>query len=337
MNKLYIDGIIYSLQKHGGISTVFNELITRLPFDFYNLILYNNNNFKHNQSTNNLIYKQRTLERYRQISINSEYKLFHSTYYRNPVQKNLKIIQTVHDFIYERFHNGIKRRVHVLQKSNAIKNADIIICVSNNTKIDLLNYYGANLENKCKVIHNAASTDFFQLNYDCNKSQVLYIGNRSGYKNFKSLVLALKNLLELNLVIVGSSLTKDDLFFLHKYLPKRFTYLGHLTNEELNIQYNISLCLVYPSLYEGFGIPILEAMQSGCPVLAINNSSIPEIIPDKNYLLEIGSIDEIQLHLNKMTNLDYRNKFINYGLMRSEQFNWEKTYSKTFQIYNSLL
>jgi mannosyltransferase len=120
-------------------------------------------------------------------------------------------------------------------------------------------------------------------------------------------------------------------------LPKRFTYLGHLTNEELNIQYNISLCLVYPSLYEGFGIPILEAMQSGCPVLAINNSSIPEIIPDKNYLLEIGSIDEIQLHLNKMTNLDYRNKFINYGLMRSEQFNWEKTYSKTFQIYNSLL
>jgi mannosyltransferase len=337
MNKLFIDGIIYSLQKHGGISTVFNELIKRLPYDYYNLILYNKNNFNYIKSTNNLIYKPRILERYREINLNTEYKLFHSTYYRCPANKKMKSIQTVHDFIYERFNKGIKKRVHILQKSKAIKNADVIICVSNNTKNDLLNYYGASFENKCKVIHNAASSNFRQLNYIINKTQVLYIGNRSSYKNFKSLVLAISKVFELNLVIVGSCLTKDEQIFLQKNLPNRFTHLGYLSNEELNIQYNISLCLVYPSLYEGFGIPILEAMQSGCPVLAVNNSSIPEIIPEKKFLLETGNVDEIELSLKKMLNVDYRNSFINYGLNRAKDFNWENTYKNTLQIYNSLL
>ena len=336
MQKLLIDGIIYSLQKEGGISTVFNEIIKRLPKDYFLLSLYKKNNFKLNTKLNLITLNYRILERYRKFDYKFKNTIFHSTYYREPINKDVKIVQTVHDFIYEKYINGIKQNIHTYQKSKAIKNADIIICVSNNTKSDLLNYYGSSYENKCKVIYNAASEDFYNIKNIEKINQVLFIGQMSGYKNFNALVLAISRIGFLKLAVIGSEFTREEFIFLKKHIPNKFVNLGYLTNYEVNIQYNISFCLVYPSIYEGFGIPILEAMQSGCPVIAVNSSSIPEII-DPKYLMSIGSSEEIENSILALMNDDYRNECINYGLKKCLAFHWDKTYNQTYKIYNSLL
>ncbi len=335
--SLFIDGIIYSIQKYGGISTVFNELLKRLPDYFYELGLFNNNYFNLNFEIPIKLEKERLFERYKNCNIYNNYSIFHSTYYRVPNNKNVKIIQTVHDFIYEKFQTGLRKQIHTIQKSNAIKNSDFIICVSNNTKNDLIDLYGTNFENKCIVIHNAASSDFYQIPDISKLNQILFIGNRKGYKNFNSIIKAISLFNDFTLVVVGDQFTFDEINLLEKYIPKKYKNLGNISNEKLNLEYNKSFCLIYPSLYEGFGIPILEAMQSGCPVIAYNNSSIPELIDNPDFLLNYGTTEELLFKLESILIMSKRDELINYGLSRSKLFNWDHTYNKTMDLYNSLL
>jgi mannosyltransferase len=335
--KLFIDGIIYSLQTNGGISTLFNELIKRLPLDFYHLSLYKNNNFNININANNIFFNEyRNFERYRNCKINKKMKLFHSTYYRLPDDKKVISIQTIHDFTYEKYSSNIKKYIHVAQKRNAIYNSDILICVSNNTKSDLINYYGSKFEDRCKVIYNAASNDYFNHNKDgIYKQNILFIGQRSGYKNFNFVLKTLKYNKSFFLDIIGGGdLTKDELNFLEREMPYRYKFWGNVTNKTLNDLYNISFCLLYPSLYEGFGIPILEAMQAGCPVIAFNNSAISEIVDRNENLLISDDISEISFFLEKLNNTEFRQTIIKYGIERSKYFSYNNTFNQTMNLYN---
>jgi mannosyltransferase len=339
-DTLYIDGIIYSLQKFGGISSVFNEIIRRLPPNYFKIGLYKNNYFQQDIADTNIIFHEnRLLERYRDIeNLSNEYKIFHSTYYRLPKNtNNLKIVQTVHDFVYEKYKKGLKRNIHSLQKKRSIYNADKIICVSQNTKNDLLEFYGNQFENKCTVIHNAPSNEFYNFNIsNIYNNIVLFIGHREGYKNFISLVKAMVDTKDLFLNIIGGpELNKNEITLLNKYLYGRYKYLGYVSNSKLNILYNNAYCLAYISLYEGFGIPILEAMKCGCPIIAINSSSIREIIPNKDMLINTGELEEITFFLKKLINKQFRLFCIQQGFLISSNFSLDKQYTETLKIYNS--
>ena len=157
--KLYIDGIIYSLQKKGGITILFNELINRLPKNYCTVGIEDSINISfNNQLVHN--YKHRLLERLMPAVSNTKCDIFHSTYYRTPQKKHKYNILTVHDFVNEKYNKGFRKTIHSYQKSKAINAADLIICVSKSTKIDLINMYGSSFDEKTVVIYNGVSHDF---------------------------------------------------------------------------------------------------------------------------------------------------------------------------------
>jgi len=335
---ILFDGIIYKLQSSGGVSVVFNELLSRLPRESYTLL-----GFKEepplNLSSENYIYESpRILERYRRALISHNFDLFHSTYYRLPAVKSCKVVTTVHDYTYERFASGFRRAVHSFQKRKCISESDKIICVSENTRQDLLEFSGASYEERTVVIHNGVSSDYYFRPEIDTEPQLIFVGARSGYKNFKSVVYALSSIEDINLVCVGGGgLSRTELKFLEKYLSGRYRHTGYLTNSELNLEYNRSLCLIYPSMYEGFGIPILEAMRAGCPVIAINSSSIPEVAGEAAILMDTGEPDEILNALKSIMFSTVRDDLVVKGLAQSKKFTWDETFKKTLDVYEELL
>ncbi|WP_387491267.1 glycosyltransferase family 4 protein [Photorhabdus sp. RM96S] len=348
---IIIDGIIFSLQNAGGISVYYNELLKRLKKSEINhtLYLYNNNNkiISKEEIVTPQISKTRlniNLERYLNFPLLEEKPntIFHSSYYRLPYTKNksTKIITTVHDFTYEKFSPFFKRNIHHWQKQRAIINSDIIICISENTKNDLIEYIPQAVNKDIRVIYNGVSDDFHKINNKItfNKRFVLFIGARDGYKNFTNAVKALKNRDDLELRIVGGGpLNEKEKILLDDNIKNRYIKIDYITNKDLNLLYNHAYALLYPSLYEGFGIPLLEAMKAGCPVIASNSSSIPEIASDCALLLESPNFKNIFSALEILENLNSRENLIKKGLIQSSLFSWDKTFSQLNNVYNELI
>jgi mannosyltransferase len=344
---IFIDAIIFSLQKYGGITTYFKNLIEILDREnTESSVLIYNHDVKF--ASNRFIFQnKRLLERIRSIKIvNKEKKaiLLHSSYYRYSKCKNVKNVITVYDFIYEKFEkNIIKKYIHVIQKNLAVKNSSAIICISESTKNDFLEYYPNYDHQKIFVTHLAHSTKSVEFAKEFNFDKkflnpyCLFVGMRSFHKNFKSCVLALKSLDVDFKIIGGGSLSKDELRLLDTCIPGRYQHLLNIDNESLNKYYEGAICLLYPSIYEGFGLPILEAMANGCAVITTNASSIPEVAGDAAILLEDPSPIFIQDSIKFLTEPTNNRSIINKGFRNCEKFSWEKTIKKTLDIYHQIL
>ena len=345
--KLALDNIIFSLQNSGGISSYWYELVVRvikennIDLTFIEDQKNQKNIFrkKLDLNTNNIVkYNTNLISRILPLKlIDTTNQIFHSSYYRVVKSKKCKNITTVHDFIPERLYNA-KFSFNSLMKKKAINNTDVFITVSENTKSDLLYYYPKINPNNINVIYNGVSEDYFQMesnsNYDDNFS-VLFVGSRANYKNFEFAVNLISKFDKIKLNIVGKELNREEIIFLKSKLPKqRWDLILNPTNEELNVLYNTSLLLLYPSSYEGFGIPVIEAMKAGCPVLALKSSSIPEIAGTAAVLIDKLSINDFYDGLcNIILNRTY---FVKAGLENSTRFSWDKTYLETIQVYNKV-
>lgn len=311
--KIILDNIIFTLQRSGGISVVWFELLSRLIRDGKKIscLSYSNRNiFIKKISFDKTINIQRNnffifFRRYCDLILRNEKErfIFHSSYYR--ITRNSKAINitTVHDFTYEYYCSGLSRIIHSWQKRRAILNSDYIICISESTKKDLLKFVPEVKEDKIRVIYNGVSEDYHVLSLRelatvqlpfPKQTYVVFVGSRVGYKNFELSVHAISKT-TLNLVIVGAPLNRLELVLLQQNFKdmKRVYCANRISNQELNILYNNAFALLYPSLYEGFGIPVIEAQKAGCPVIAYNGSSIPEIIGDKTLLINSDLETEI--------------------------------------------
>ncbi|WP_220797582.1 glycosyltransferase family 4 protein, partial [Paraclostridium bifermentans] len=271
--------------------------------------------------------------------------IFHSSYYRIANQRNVINIVTVHDFTYEYFISGLAKKIHVLQKKNAIKKSDGIICVSENTKEDLIKFYPYIDENKIKVIYNGVSDDFYNIEDSENKNNnrysqqkfIMFVGDRSGYKNFDVAIKVVENMENYKLMIIGGKeLSQYEIRLLKNSIGDRYEHLKGISNEELNILYNSAFCLLYPSSYEGFGIPVIEAMKSGCPVVAMKCSSIPEVAGNAGVLVENKNYDEFIEAVKKLENQPFRGNIIKAGFKQAQKFSWEKTYKDTVEFYKEI-
>lgn len=359
MNCL-IDNIIFSLQKSGGISVVWQEHLKRLlqeslfdcVFIEYDDAEKNIQRKSINIPENRIELKSSTgIDIRRFVNIKSQYKsphIFHSSFYRVEKSKHAHNITTVHDFTYFKFFGGIKRFVNCGQQFFAIKNSDSIICVSENTKRDLLEILPYVKEEKIHVIHNGVNSSYkpidnskysLDLPFD-DSGFILYVGSRSAeYKNFRKTVEVCSRINMPLVMAGGGNLSTNEIHLLKTYSPKfKFYLYPHLSNDQLNELYNRALALLYPSVYEGFGIPILEAQRAGCPVIAINTSSIPEVIGNSDLLLNDSSVESIVDAVKAiMTDTRLKNSEIQKGLMNSSEFSWEKTYEKTINLYKDIL
>lgn len=355
MIMIYIDGIVFSLQRSGGISLVFTELLKKLSkdnfLDFilleYRLGIYFNIFRKPLIFSNNFLLKSKVLSIYRYLNVNIQYNerfIFHSSYYRICNNKNAINITTVHDFIYEYYVSGLPRYIHSWQKNRAIRKSKYIICISESTKRDLLIFLPDVDPKKIKVIYNGVSNDYYPLPvlpqekiYFPPYSYVLFVGSRSGYKNFNLAVEAVAST-SLNLLIVGSPLSSKEKHYLDKLLGrKRYHVESGIDNSLLNIYYNGAYSLLYPSAYEGFGLPVVEAQRAGCPVIAYNASSIPEIIGDTPLLLNNLSVNSITQALDIIKEPLLRSIIVEKGLCNAQRFSWDRMYEEVIQLYKEAL
>lgn len=350
MIRVILDNIIFSLQKSGGISVVWSEMLKRLQFNNMNFecIEYDSiSNINRRQLNLNFesiqVRKAKFLSFARYLSpkiIKNEKFIFHSSYYRicnNPKAIN---ITTVHDFTYEYYYTGLERKIHLWQKYRAISKSDYVICISENTKHDLLKFLPEVDSAKIRVIYNGVSDDYFlikeggtlKLPFDL-ETYVLFVGSREKYKNFE---LTVKSVAynKLKLVIVGAPLHTKELQFLQNELGKsNFVEMGRVSNEKLNYLYNGAIALLYPSEYEGFGIPILEAQKAGCPVIAYNASSIPEVIGDTPLLLDTLSVESVTKCFDTLKVKEQREKIVCKGSENVKRFTWDKMYQQVIELY----
>jgi len=357
MSMIYFDNIIYTIQRTGGISVVWYELLNRIIKDndfetsFIEFNNANNNIFrrqldiKQDKIINNYKSKSCIWRRYFNVKLPKSPIpfIFHSSYYRVCKNKEAINITTVHDFTLEYYGKFIEKKLHCWQKYRAIKKSDYIICISENTKKDLLKFLPNIDESKIRVIYNGVSDDYFNIDKTQEhklpfekESYILYVGARYHYKNFDFAIDAVAKSNK-KFLIVGNKLTREEIKLIDTRLgTDRYKYVGRVENKELNILYNYAFCLLYPSYYEGFGIPIIEAQKSGCPVIALKGSSVSEIIGDKTLLLDKIEIDDVLNKFEIIADNQKREHVIKLGIENALKFKWEKMYNQIKDIYTNI-
>lgn len=357
--NLCLDNIIFSLQRAGGISVYWSELWSRLLRDKLSAVAIeaqgaNQNIFRANVN----IPSQQTrvdtrpvrLARYMRAPTRpGRDELVHSSYYRKPSSERLPHVQSCYDFTYERFWRGPARWVHSWQKRQAVGSANGVICISESTRRDLLHYCPHVREENTCVIHLGFSDAFKRLPVQEAQALVashtthdvpysVFVGDRSAYKNFTVAVNAVAQCPGHRLVVVGGGPLKEgDLAHLERWLPGRWTHVDRAPSTLLNALYNRAHALIYPSSYEGFGIPVIEAMAAGCPVIAVNASSIPEAAGDAGLLLDRADADGVADQLRRLDDVVFRADVQTRGFQNSLRFSWESCYQETLSFYARFL
>lgn len=306
--KVVFDNIIYNLQRYGGISVVWNELLSRAKADKdLDVVIID---FTHGQ-------EPRFMERYRIPDYKAETpSIFHSSYFRILPQEGVYNVTTVHDLTYHFYRRGLAKAVHLWEERRALQHSEAVICVSENTKRDLLNFYPWVKEEKIQVVYNGVSDVFHPISSVQKKGYMLFVGNsQADYKRY-DVAQEVARLTGIELVTAAG-----------------------VSLEQLNTMYNEALCLLYPSDYEGFGIPVIEAQRAGCPVIAQNHSSIPEVIGEKGLMVQhdtpqrmAAEMADIVRQLQSRPTQD----MIEAGFENARRFSWDNTYQQVKQVYENI-
>lgn len=273
--------------------------------------------------------------------------LIHETYY-SPVKvapSKAKVVITVHDMIHEIFPECFPGRDDTrIKKAVAVRRADHVICVSENTRQDLVRFLEVDPA-KTSVVHHGYELQSLPTGLRrCEASYILYVGSRSGYKNFDRLLQAYAAYSSIHeefqlVTFGGGALTRHERSRIQELGGGRWQ-VRHFSggDEVLADLYESAHVLVYPSLYEGFGIPPLEAMSVGCPVLCSDRSSLPEIVGDAAGFFDPESVDSIVAELNRVLfDSVYRQALIKKGRLQCTKFSWQGCAQKTLDVYRRVI
>ena len=365
--KIAYDYQVFIQQPYGGISRYFFEISKRISYlnkvsnvsilspvyiNEYIKPLKSNLKVK-GRKIANLPKSQRLMCLFNRFFSSMQLKklkpdILHETYYsRKTISSgNEKLIVTVYDMIHELFPLYFHSSDNTSQlKREAIDRADHIICISENTRKDLISLFGIEKE-KTSVVHLGVSLNYQDSPIEIKQSKeyILYVGSRFGYKNFRNLVIAYSSNKALNdrynlIAFGGGNFTLEEKkFFEEVGLNENKLIYESGTDEKLVNFYRAASLFVYPSLYEGFGIPPLEAMSLNCPVACSNSSSMPEVVGNAGAFFDPSSVISISNAIESVLgDVSYKNQLISRGKNRIKHFSWDKCSQKTYEIYQKVI
>ena len=282
--------------------------------------------------------------------------LYHATHYVLPAWVPCRAVVTIHDIIHLLYPEYLPGPLAFFYAQRMIRRAltrgDRIIAVSQNTKSDLMDYFEADGE-KIRVIYNGVGEHFRERLADSERRQLLapldidgpyllFVGNPKPHKNLDNVVKAFARALQLEsfpgkLVCVGDRNNRD--FKLrqraeHYGISEHLHLVGHVDVNTLRALYQGARLFVYPTLYEGFGLPVIEAMASGVPVITSNNSALKEIAEGYAQLVDPLDVEEMARAIAScMTDEEQRSALAELGRRRADDFRWQTAAEQTLDTY----
>ena len=333
--RLLLEPQIFNNQKFGGISRYYTEIFSFLLNEKgveFDIPLYYTNNIYFNESNLISTTQKRVLFLVRFLTSmgislrgkinkknynkstralrNKDYDLviptYFDTYFLNFID-NKPFVLTVYDMIHELYPQFFENGEEIINnKKILIQKATKIIAVSNNTKSDILKFYPHVDSSTIEVIYHGNSIEINNnVKLNLPEKYILFVGIRSFYKNFIFFINSIKELLlsDENLYVVcagGGKFNDEEIIFINELGLNNQVIYYHFKEDELGLIYSNAKCFVFPSEYEGFGIPILEAMSCGCPVILTNNSSFPEVAGEAGIFFELNDENDLK---NKVTSV----------------------------------
>lgn len=357
--KILIDNQVYENQYFGGISRYFNELQRDNPviekMEAYEYRAPDRKNFyeklrlKINPALNkpsqripgkNEFYQNQLKDR--------KFDIFHPTYYDNYFLESLDkpFVLTVHDMIHEKYPEYFGLSPDSINKRRLCEKADKIIAISETTKKDLIEVFGTS-EDKIEVIYHATnfeSVSATQPEFDIkDRRYLLYTGNREVYKNFLTFLVAVAPILidnkELILICTGPGFNRVEKKWITDLQLEASIKQYYCNNDnELAYLYRNAECFVFPSLYEGFGLPLLESFACECPVVSSSGGALMEIAGEAAVYFNPKNLRSIRESLYKVISDEgLKRDLINLGKKRLENFTWDKCRKATLQVYSGII
>lgn len=356
---------MFSYQKFGGITKYFMELMKNIGPQNHQVklgLLFSEN---HYLQENRILFKKGNLlpgkefrgkatmkkhlaninQLYSRYCIsNGDFDLFHPTFYNDYYLGKLKkpFVLTVHDLIEFRYKDTFfKDSINRLPMEKVIKKADRIISISENTKKDLLETFNLNPD-KIDVIHHGYNRNSRTKGPNKFGKYILYVGDRGSYKNFTLFIQAVAGLLrkekDVKVVCVGRSFHQEEMDLFVQLKVEAQLVAMNVDEDTLNNLYAHALTFVYPSLYEGFGMPILEAYSNNCPICISNTSCFPEVAGVAASYFEPTDPGSILDAIEKVIyDGEFARRLRAAGKDRLASFSWEKTAEMTLASYEKTL
>jgi glycosyltransferase involved in cell wall biosynthesis len=372
--NIVVDGVIFEMQKRGGIATIFSEIIPRMCMQDLNVMFQL---FTSGQKFQDLpqhpqihaiefpeitkdirprrVFRPLTLLvhdnliKHRFSRLKSP--IWHSTYYTYLPQWHGPSVVTVHDMIYEKFpeiFNQYGEKIFIKQKRECVLNADVIICDSVSTMLDVKAIMAINTDRcsviplACKDIFRVKDSSDTELTLISNLPFLLFVGRRVHYKNFRALLVAYSKWKfrdEVFLIVAShESFTKEELDWLAELkIEERVRIVLDANDAQLCELYNRAAALVFPSLYEGFGIPLLEAMNCGCPIVASNIPSTLEVAGDVPIYFKPSNESQLITALDQVVVEGKNSARVFRGFDLAQKYSWDIAARKTLDVYRSLI
>ncbi|MGD1174064.1 glycosyltransferase family 4 protein [Mycobacterium seoulense] len=366
--KVAFDHQIFSFQQYGGVSRYFFELASRLPAHGMSEVsvvapLHVNKYLAADSARRLTRGKYVNMPSYAIAGIpvvpvvnrlaaplawrRARPDIVHETYFAaKPVGNARRRVVTVYDMIHELFAEEFPDAERVTAaKLAAVNRADHVICISQNTQRDLVRLFDVD-PTRTSVVHlgysMTAEPRFIEEGLSQGRPSLLYVGSRKGYKNFGTLLQAYSSspmLREFELIAFGGG----------AFLPderKEISRLGIAdrvrfesgSDRELAARYQVASAFIFPSKYEGFGLPPLEAMSHGCPVVCSNAGSIPEVVGDAGVYFDPNNSEELRIALERVaTTEELQADLRTRGSARIAAFSWDDCAAATARIYREIL
>lgn len=275
-----------------------------------------------------------------------DYDIFHPTFFEDYYLDYLNgkpYVLTVHDMIIELYPEFINSPLFIQRKKKLVDSAAHVIAVSENTKQDIIRVFGTP-ERKISVVYHASDlAEGGNAPESLPAKYILYVGDRRlGYKNFRFFVSSICSLLkeynDLHIVCTGDKFTDEEIIYFEQLGIREKIHIVFARDNQMYSLYQTAQMFIYPSYYEGFGIPILEAFQAGCPVVLANASCFEEVAQDAGLYFSPKSPCELRSAVCKiLDSRELKGELIIKGRTRLTDFSWKKSAEQTLAIYRKVL